>query len=517
MVSDLLTVPSFDGGSPPSPRSSRARRKRHPNNVFFRRVYSGSKAVQAKVTDVMGGEEEHDFSTIPVDEDGLPLTYSDLITGDFGASTAYLFEKQRKEQEEQERALNRLVKASQVVSRLSFEQKRHRYSSDGSSTSEFSATECPGPNSLEELNQLRTAVNNLSQAYDLADPSPNGRQARREIELIKADEESKLLSIPTIKRKSIPDYDCPVDIIAPEDINPYLLSPEPREELANFATSPLMMRTPKSRGIYTARALRKLEIDRVSSESSLDESSDEEDRSIAHYYITKHRASRKNEVGAVVQRSKRSSKSARRRTSIMVANRDDVQHHLLIQANGLESKLNFSKSLDDEHRRATAPPFLNTLISSGDSDDDDDDNNRRSSTISNSSMTSSSSTQDDSDTPESLLISFHSSSTLVDDGNEMENKDEENTWTSNLAGFSPSSIYFSGEEEEVTHQIVNPMLVMSKRSPTALQPPRPKRHPLRPDSLSMTRIVKVSDSKLEYSSDVTPRPSALTFASRVDL
>lgn len=516
MGSDFLTVPSFNTMPPPSPKSARARRRRHPSNVFFKRVYSGSKAVQAKVSDIMGGEEEHDFSTISVDSDGLPLTYSDLMTGYYDASTEYLLEKQRKYQEDQERALNRLLKASQVVSRLSFEQKNHRYSSDGSSISDFTTNDYPGPSSLEELCQLRMAVNNLSEAYDLADPSLHGRQLRQEKAFIKSEEERKRLLIPTIKRKSVPDYDCPVDIIAPEDINPYLVSPEPREELANFASSPLMMRTPKLRGIYTARALRKLELDKEASELSSDESSDEEDRSIAHYYITKHRANRKNEVGAVAQRPTRSIKSARRRTSIRITPQNTVKSHQdpLTQADTSERKSKFSDSLDDEHRRATAPPFLNTLISSS-SDSDD----KRSSTISDSSRTSSSSTQnDDSDTPESFLISFHSSSTLVDYGNEIEPKAED-TWTSNLAGFSPSSIYFSGEEEEaqVNYKIVNPMLVMSKRSPSSLQPPRPKRHPLRPDSLSMTRIVKFSDGKLEYSSDVTPRPGALTFGSGADL
>jgi hypothetical protein len=509
VLNEATTPPSFLN-YPPSSKDARAHRRKQSPDVrrsFFSRVYSGNKAVvPSKVAEGSEGEDEHDYSTIPVDQTGLPFTYSDHDLDNISNLDLALIERQRLNHEEQDHALDSLLNASRALSKLWFQQKQYRYSSGSESTdgSQRSSIECVGPSTLQELDLLRSAINSLSDAFDKADMSGHARKLRQQRN--EEDQAKRVFTIPSLKRKSLPDYDCPVDIIAPEDINPYLTSPEPQEELVSL-TSPLMMRTPKMRGVFTARALRKLEHD-----GSSEESSDEEDRSIAQYYMSKHRASRKNDFTGLSRASVaigKGAKAARRRTSIL-GSRDEMKSHLLIQAEGADRQhqdinANFLETLDDEHRRATAPASVNLSSQDGDSSSGSSDE-RRSSDISEYSAESARS-----HSPPSEVSSFHSSTTLVD-ADDYSLSDESWLGSLSLSNTSVSSGY-PYSEAELEFPSTAGYKVMAKQSPTAFSPPRPKRHPLRPDNLVMTRLSKIDGEDSHYisSTDVTPRPCDLTF------
>ena len=359
---------------------------------------------------------------LQLDEIGLPLTYSDQLwyTGVNRDDTSLA--KQMQDQEEQLIALDSLLKASSAVSKLWFQQKQYRYSSDNqdSDSTDSCSIDCVGPSTLAELDLLRSAINSLSEAFDQAHPSGHARKIRRECLA-----RSKY-HIPSLKRKPVPDYHPPVEVIIPDDINPFLVSPEPQEELLPTDTSPLSMRAPRLRGYCRARALQKL------NDGAIDDSSDDDGGSIAEYYKSSHRA--------IHTGLDECPKMARRRTSI-ISRDDDAKTHLLIGA-GQHQHVDYG-FLYEEHRKAGELGTVN-LDSSSSSDSSDE---RQSSEISDYSTTSSQ------ESP-SLPSEFDSDYDCSD-----------NSWLGSLSVSTSSSVCeFAGDVEK----------------PAANSPVRPKRHPLRP-------------------------------------
>jgi hypothetical protein len=392
-----------------------------------RRTFLRRKAVPATCVVSRGSDDEsgYDFSTIAVDDMGLPLTYSDQIWYTGVNRDDISLAKQMQDQEEQMIALDSLLKASNAVSKLWFQQKQYRYSSDNhdSDSTDASSIDCVGPSTLAELALLRSAINSLSEAFDQAHPSGHARKIRREY-LAKS-----IYHIPSLKRKSVPDYDLPVEIITPDDINPFLTSPEPQEVLLPTDTSPLSMRAPRLRGYCRARALQKL------NDGAIDDSSDDEGGSIAEYYKSSHRA--------IHTGLDECPKMARRRTSI-ISRDDDAKNHLLIGA-GQHQHVDYG-FLYEEHRKAGIMGIVNLDSSSSNSDSSDE---RQGSEISDYSTTSS---QESPSLPSEIDSDYDCS---------------DKSWLGSLSVSTSSSVCeLAGDVEK----------------PSATSPVRPKRHPLRPQT-----------------------------------
>lgn len=495
---------------------------------LFSRMYGGGRAaIQAKVAEVIGEEDSNgDYSDIAVDADGLPLTSSDLHAAVMArrmGGDAYSTET-AEDEEEQARALCLFHEATQVISSLPFQyaQSKHLYSNRTDDMGEIALREGAGPVSLEELMALRLAVTNLNAAFILSDPSRRGRILRQSTSTgIDANgEASSEQRIPPVHRKPVPDYDS-VDDIAGRNEMAGLPTPELTEELSDegesSSTSPIR-RPVQLRGFYTARAMRKLEVERISSGES-----DEDDGGVAQIY--KDMAQRRA-AGADGQEPPpvgRRPKSVRRQTSILDS-KDEMKSYLFKSGGsvGYErgSKSDFLSALNEDQRRCTAPassqrhhrtfkrdeqqiPVVPPMPRSMKSLTELTDSSSRASTGAGS-VTSSS--------PLSTISSLSTAPSSP----------------TSLA----SSVYFSSDEDGV--QKSRPVkAALGKRSLTdSPHPARPKRHPGRKRSCTPLHTqaatapphehspviadepssgLVIHYSHLASSSDITPRPGALGF------
>lgn len=536
--------------------SRNAHAKQHHTDTrrgLFSRVYGGSKAVvQAKVAEVINeisDGESYDYDDIAVDALGLPLSSSDLHSAvqaaNFRDPASLQTEEEKREAEEQDHALALFHHAVQVISSLPFqyEQSDHLYSKKTQDMGRIPLRETRGPTTLEELMVLRLAVTNISAAFIHADPSPRGRLARKNTLTIASTStapEPAEFRIESLKRMPVPDYDEVDSIKAPstlsspgeeEDVEEFS---EHREELASTFDSPLLhtIRPPKLRGVYQARALRKLEVEKISS----DESSEEDNGGIriADYYIAKHRASRKNEVKHVVSRNSRRSKAYRRTTTILDS-KDEMKSYLLKSGGTanyqLRSKVDFISGLDEAHRRTTAPPVptIQPHFISGSSVGV---------------LGSSSSSSEGGDSPKMNLSTSALSFDSANEGASTPPTSDVNcspaSFTSTLStspsSQTSSSLFISSDEDRGSPKPkANRSYSDVQLTKSSFQPARPKRHPGRgKSSPGLDRMQQSGSnerfkqmppspmlteghgfvmhySKLESSSDVTPRPGALGF------
>jgi len=525
----LATIQQQPSSKMPSRNSLGKKTSFDSRRGLFSRMYGGGKAaVQAKVAEVIGEESSYDYNDIPVDADGLPLTSSDLHNavktardGD-ESSTSSLSEEEQKEQKDQAHALSLFHQAVQVISSLPFqyEQSPHLYSTHTQDMGNIHLREGAGPESLEELMALRLAMTNLSAAFIYADPSGKGRQARKSTSTAPAKAQYKIAKL---HRKPVPDSDEVDSIRAPSTVShnhDEEVALEQREELVTYDSTPVPLRAPKVRGVYQARALRKLQVERISS----GESSSEEENNIAHYYISRHRASRKNEVKLMPRNAKRT-KAVRRTTSILDS-KDELQSYLLKSGATSNyqsrSKDDFINSLDEAHRRTTAPPVpcISSHFSSSGQDNvsSSSEGGNSPQLVTSTAALSSDFTLEES--PSSAPTSDISCNTSI-----------YSTSFSTSPSSRTSSVFFSSDEDRSSPK-VNKATPLPKRSYSEFQPARPKRHPARGRSTSkmepkqyttnFSRLPspKIPDdsnglviqySQLESSSDVTPRPGALGF------
>ena len=494
---------------------------------LFSRMYGGGRAaIQAKVAEVIGEEDSAgDYSDVPVDADGLPLTSSDLHAAVMArrmGGDAHSMET-AEDEEEQARALCLFHEATQVISSLPFQyaQSKHLYSNRTDDMGEIALREGAGPVSLEELMALRLAVTNLNAAFILSDPSRRGRILRQSTSTgIEANGEASYEQrIPPVHRKPVPDYDSVDDIVGRNEMAG-LPTPELTEELSDeceSSSSSPIRRPVQLRGFYTARAMRKLEVERISSGES-----DEDDGGVAQIYKEMAQCRAAGADNQEPPQVGRRPKSVRRQTSILDS-KDEMKSYLFKSGGsvGYErgSKADFLTALNEGQRRCTAPAS----------------SQRHHRTFK----------RDEQLTPvppmprpmKSLTELTDSSSRASTGAGSVTSSSPLSTVSSlSTAPSSPtslaSSVYFSSDEDGV--QKSRPVkAALGKRSLTdSPHPARPKRHPGRKRSCTplhtqaatapprehspviadepSTGLV-IHYSHLASSSDITPRPGALGF------
>jgi hypothetical protein len=524
-------------------------RKKHQHESrrgLFSRMYGGSKSgVQTKQAESSGDEGSYEFNNMAVDYNGLPLTSSDLhlAVRVSQGGLAKLDEAEKVAQEEQVFALSLLYDAADIISGLPYrgQQRKCLYDDQSHNLDYVPHRDVAGLTTLEELNTLRLAVSNIAEAYTYADPSQKGRLARKSTP-VSALSECDRLYVPSVKRKPVPRNDEVDSIGAPssdsqEEGEASKDDLEQGEELASYDSPLVKTQSPQARDVYQARSLRKLEVDRVSPSS--EEYSEEEENTIAQYYIAKHRASRKNDVQHAPNNVKRA-RAIRRSTSILDS-KDEMKKYLLksgaVAHYQYRDKADFLKGLNDAPRHASVPPVPTIkpefLCRAEDtSSSNEGGHSPESMAMSASTLSSDSMMREGSTTPPTSDINespFSRTSTL-----------------STSPSSRPSSSCFTSDEEEretpsskgQQHQLSLHHRPYSEFRLAKLdfQPSRPKRHPCRGkaglnfdrrhggggDMNAIRRVLSPSitggdlDGSLPHcqsasSSDITPRPSALGF------